>query len=214
MERMARMDASYHRRILERALGGRVSARALRAIYRANIGQDSLTGLFAHPEYHFDENAVAESLAYIEECRALAARAETVAEAWAAFGRLTHAAQDFYAHSNYVRLWAERLDGERPPPESMDSLDPSLLKHPRLMTCRVYWPLEALSFLPGLGPLIKQWFPADSHARMNLDNPATGPLFPYAMEAAVQRTLAEFERTLAMMGEERGDAAMRAFCDE
>ena len=25
--------------------------------------------------------------------------------AWQAFGRLIHAAQDFYAHSTYVRLW-------------------------------------------------------------------------------------------------------------
>jgi hypothetical protein len=207
------MDAIYHRQILERALGGRISPRALEAIYRANIGQDGLRGLFTHPEYHFDENAIAESLAYIEESRAIAARAETPTEAWAAFGRLSHAVQDFYAHSNYVRLWEERLDGQHPPSDAIDGLDPSLLKHPRLMTCRVYWPLEALYFIPGLGPLVKPWFPKDSHAQMNLDNPRTGPLFPYAMEAAVQRTLAEFERTLAAMGEERGEEAIKAFCD-
>jgi hypothetical protein len=48
---------------------------------------------------------------------------------------------------------------------------------------------------------------------MNLDTPDSGPLFPYSLEAAVQRTVAEFERTLAAIGEERGEAAMRAFVD-
>ncbi len=207
------MDVSYHHQILKRALGAGISPRALRAISQANVWQD-VRGLFGHPEYHFDENAIVESLAYIEECRALAARAESPAEAWAAFGRLSHAAQDFYAHSNYVRLWAERLDGQYPPPGAIDGLEPSLLKHPRLMTCRMYWPLEALYFVPGLGPLVKRFVPKDAHAWMNLDNPKTGWLFPYAMEAAVQRTLAEFERTLAAMGEERGEAAVKAFCDK
>src|SRR3970040_1151956 len=125
------MDALYHHQILKRALGAHVSLRALEAIYRANIGQD-LRGLFGHPEYHFDDNAIVESLAYIEECRALATRTESPAEAWSAFGSLSHAAQDFYAHSNYVRLWVERLDGQLQPPETIDGLDPSLLKHPRL----------------------------------------------------------------------------------
>jgi len=92
-------------------------------------------------------------------------------------------------------------------------IDPSLLKHPRLMTCRIYWPVEALYFVPGLGPLVKRFLPKDAHAWMNLDNPKTGRLFPYAMEAAVQRTVAEYERTLAAIGEERGEEAVQAFCD-
>ncbi len=224
------MKAVYHRQILARALGARVSPRALKAIYRANVWQDRPSALIGHPEFHFDENAFAEALAYVEECRALAAGAESPAEAWAAFGRLSHTVQDFYAHSNYVALWMERetpysspaqglvgktLDGGRewPPVKSIDGLDPSLLKHPRLMTCRVYLPLEALYLIPGLGPLVKMLLPKDSHAWMNLDNPKTGPLFPYAMEAAVQRTVAEFERTLAAIGEERGEAAVQALVD-
>lgn len=208
------MDARYHHQILARALSQHVSRRALEAVYRANFGQDNpLGGLFGHPEYHFDENAIAEGFAYIEECRMMAARAESPEEAWAAFGRLTHAAQDFYAHSNYVRLWVERLDGQLQPPETLDGLDPSLLKHPRLMTCRMYWPLEAFYFIPGLGPLVKRFLPRDAHAWMNLDNPKTGRLFPYGMEAAVQRTVAEYERTLAAIGEERGEEAVKAFCD-
>jgi hypothetical protein len=61
--------------------------------------------------------------------------------------------------------------------------------------------------------LVRRFLPKDSHAWMNLDNPRTGPLFPFAIEAAVQRTAAEFERTLAAIGEEGGEAAVRAFCD-
>ncbi len=207
------MEAIYHRQVLERALGGHVSPLALEAIYQANVGQDKLSGLISHPEYHFDDNGIPQGLAYIEECRALAAHARSPADAWAAFGRLTHAAQDFYSHSNYVALWTERYNGQRPSIEAVDGLDPTLLKHPRLMTCHVYLPLDVLYFFPGLGPLVKILLPKDSHAWMNLDNPKTGPLFPYSLEAAVQRTVAEYERTLAVMGEERGEAAVQAFVD-
>lgn len=207
------MNAPYHREILERALGGRVSARALAAIYRANVNQDRLTALLNHPEYHMDENAIAEGLAYIEQCRAEAGRAKQATQAWAAFGRLTHGAQDFYSHSNYVALWREQYPS-LPPISQMDGVDPALLKHPRLFTCRIYLPLEAFDYIPGLSSLVKKRLPADSHANMNLDTPATGQLFPYAMEAAVQRTVAEFDRTLALIGEERGEAAMRAFLDK
>lgn len=207
------MNAVYHRQILARALGARVSPRALKAIYRANVWQDRPSALIGHPEFHFDENAFAESLAYVEECRALAAGAESPAEAWAAFGRLSHTVQDFYAHSNYVALWMEQFNGRTPPVEAMDGLDPALLKHPRLMTCCLYLPLEALSLIPDLRPVLKRFLPKDSHTWMNLDNPGTGPLFPFAMEAAIQRTAAEFDRTLALMGEERGEAAVEAFCD-
>jgi hypothetical protein len=207
------VNAPYHRQILEQALAGRVSARALAAIYRANVNQDRLTALLGHPEFHFDENAIAEGLAYIEHCRAEAIRAEAPAKAWAAFGRLTHGAQDFYAHTNYVALWRGQYPS-LPAAHHMNGLDPALLQHPKLFTCRVYLPLEALVYLPGLAGLIKKRLPADSHANMNLDTPATGELFSYAMEAAIQRTVAEFERTLALIGEERGEAARQAFQDQ
>jgi hypothetical protein len=208
------MNAVYHRQILARAIGARISPRALAAITRANLNQDRPAGLFFHSEYHFDENGIAQGLAYIEACRAGAVRAAVPTQAWAAFGRLTHAAQDFYAHSNYVRLWEEQFDGRPlPEPRMLDGLDPRLLNHPRLMSCRVYYPLEILYFVPGLEARVTGWLPDDSHARLNLDKPGTGPLFPYAMEAAVQRTVAEFERTLAILGEERGEAAVRAFTE-
>lgn len=210
------MEAEYHVSMLRRALGRRVSARALKAITRANLEQDGWRGLLFHPEYHCDED-IPRALAYLEACRAEAARATDPAEAWAAFGRLTHAAHDFYAHTNYVSLWAEShppSHGEKgSEDESINALDPVLLEHPRLFAARVYLPLEALSYLPFLRPWLKRTLPADSHAVMNLDGPAAGPLFPYAIEAAVQRTVFEFERTLALIGEQQGEAGMRRFVD-
>ena len=221
------MEHPYHVQVLQRALGTRVSSQALRAITRANLGQDSLAGLLWHPEYHADESRFALTLAYIEASRAQAARAPRPAEAWAAFGRLTHPAQDFYSHSNYVALWletaagagpipypdaAKTMDTSRwPAPEQIDGLDPALLKHPRLRSGNVYYPAEALSLFPALRGFLKTIVPRDSHAWMNLDDPSTGPLFAYSIEAAVQRTVAEFDRTLAALGEEQGPEGVQRF---
>jgi len=237
------MDALYHRQILQRALGQYVSPRALSAITQANLQQDNLNGLLFHFEYHFDSSRFAESLQYIEDQRISAAHANSAPQAWAAFGRLTHGAQDFYAHSNYVALWLEQMPSSPtpspamgkslpplfahvangaqagsgwglPPLAAIDALDPMLLKHPRLMTWSVAWFYEFLSIIPGLRSLSRRLAPPNSHARMNLDYPAAGVLFPYAIEAAVQRTVAEYERTLALMGEENGEAKVRAFQDK
>ena len=222
------MDALYHQQILQRALGAHVSPRALSAITHANLQQDDLNGLLFHFEYHFDNCQFAESLRYIEDQRGLAARADSVPQAWAAFGRLTHGAQDFYAHSNYVALWLERITphpdplpigkaaaGERETsPASIEALDPTLLKHPRLVSGRVAWVHEALTLIEPLRPWVRRIAPKDSHAYMNLDYPEAGPFFPYAMEAAIQRTVVEYERTVALMGEENGEEAVRAFQGE
>lgn len=178
----------------------------------ANVGQDSLWGLM-HFVWHFDNSLFEEGLAYIEQCRSEAVRA-AAPDAWAAFGRLSHAAADFYSHSNYVALWAEaqgELAGTSP--SAIDGLDPALLRHPRLTSGHIYW-VDLLYLFKSLRPLARRWAPPNSHARMNLDHPDRGPLFPYSLEAAVQRTRAEFDRTLAAIGEGRGEAAMRAFCDQ
>jgi hypothetical protein len=228
------VEAIFHRDVMRRALEPRVSARALAAMTRANLNQDAPLGWF-RPEFHWDNTMFAEALAYVETCQLEAARAARPAEAWAAFGRLSHAVQDFYSHSNYAALWLERHGwvkdgmtlyinltteapafpkGALPPPDAINGLDPAILKHPRLRSARVYYPTEFLWVVPGLQPLVKRLTPKDSHAWLNLDFPATGPLFPYSIEAAVQRTTFEFERTLALIGEEQGEAAMRAFCDQ
>ena len=207
------MDAPYHAQVLQRAIGARVSRPAMAAILAANLDQDSLFGLLNF-ERHFDNSLFAEGLAYIEGCRSRAAQASRPQPAWDAFGRLSHTAQDFYSHSNYVALWMEQFgDGPAPAVGQINGLDAALLRHPSLKSGRVYLPLEALTLFPSLTPLLLRWLPRDSHAWVNLDNPTRGPLFPYSLEAAVQRTLAEFERTLAAIGEECGEAAMRAFID-
>ncbi len=209
------MEAIYHRAVLAEALGGQVSARALAAMGAANVGQDSLSGLLQFA-WHFDDSLFAEGLACMEQWRAEAVAATEPAAAWAAFGRLTHAAQDFYSHSNYVALWHQQQQfaaGAAPPVEAIDGLDPALLTDKRLVSGRVYLPWEALTFVPQLRGLAKLILPRDAHAWMNLDRPETGPLFPYSLAAARQRTRAEFDRTLAAIGEAQSEAAMRAFCD-
>jgi hypothetical protein len=208
------VEAVFHRQVLERAVGPRVSRRALEAMTAANLDQDSLRGLL-RPELHFDNSLFRESLGYIETMRAAAAAAEGPAAAWDAFGRLGHTAQDFYSHSNYVALWLEQFAaGNWPAPDKIDGLDASVLRHPRLFTGHIYLPLEALCLFPLLRPVVRPLLPRDAHAWVNLDNPATGRLFPYSLEAAVQRTRAEFERTLAAIGEAGDQARMTAFLDK
>jgi hypothetical protein len=207
------LDAQYHRQVLERAIGDRLSPRARAAVLAANLDQDSLRGLLNF-ERHFDNCLFTEGLAYIEACRARAAQARNPEAAWDEFGRLLHTAQDFYSHSNYVALWMQQFEpGLAPPPDQIDGLDSRLLRHPALVSGRVYLPLEALTLFPSLRPIVRRWLPRDSHAWMNLDNPGRGPLFPYSLEAAQQRTRLEFDRTLAAIGEEQGEAAMRALLD-
>ncbi len=90
----------YHRQILQEALENKVDSRALEIITEANLNQDALRGQIGHDEYHFDNNAFKESYAYIEKNRAkiqTALKGGDLEEAWAAFGRLSHTAQDFYA---------------------------------------------------------------------------------------------------------------------
>jgi hypothetical protein len=188
------MLQSIHEQIVRRALADRFTPEALQDVIRANVGQDALRGQFGHDEFHFDNNAFEPGRRYIAAQRALvfaALRAGQAATARSAFGRLTHAAQDFYAHSNYVDLWL----GRRPesPPAAIDALDANLLTSPELRSGKVYYPQEALYFVPGLRALALAILPRDSHAHMNLDSAERGARFEYAFAAAVKRTAWEFE---------------------
>ncbi len=102
------MLKTYHRIITMQALSTYFSPLALDRVITANLGQDHwLRGQIGHPEYHFDQNAFLESWDYIEHNRAIvrpALEAGNALVAQQALGRLTHTAQDFYAHSNYVTL--------------------------------------------------------------------------------------------------------------
>ena len=184
-----------HIRITRRALGDRVSARALSVIIDANVKVDSLPNLLGHDECHFDNNAFDRSRAYIEEQRALihpALQAGDARSAWEAFGRLTHTAQDFYAHTNYVDLWlACQPVGMVPAANEIDPLDDALVDNPSLRSGKMYFPLGIFSFVPGLKKLVIPRMPRDSHAWMNLDSEERGPMFEYAFHAAVKRTRLE-----------------------
>ena len=171
----------------------------MKKIVAANLYQDRLAAQIGHDEYHFDNNAFEKGYAYIAEQRALTVtslQTNDVSSAWSAFGRLTHTAQDFYAHTNYVDLWlAHHTNGAAPTPSEIDPVDPALIDHPALHSGRIYLPLEVFSFIKPLNPLVKSLLPRDAHAWMNLDSPQEGPRFDYAFHAAVKRTRIEFDQT-------------------
>ncbi|MGZ6316412.1 MAG: hypothetical protein ACXWNQ_04060 [Anaerolineales bacterium] len=181
-----------HVQIMRRALTDKFSPHALDVMIQANVRQDSLFNQLGHDEFHFDGNAFAASRAYIEQQRALirpALEAGKVEQAWQAFGRLTHTAQDFYSHSNYVDLWlACQPNGMVPGAGEIDPLDDTLIENPSLRSGKMYYPLGVLSFVPGLKMLIIPRMPRDSHAWMNLDSEKRGPMFEYAFQAAIKRT--------------------------
>ena len=194
------MLTPYHVQILAEALADYFSPRALSVITTANNYQDRLSGQFGHDEYHVDNDSFKQSNDYMEEQRALvilSLQANDATSAWSAFGRLTHTAHDFYAHSNYVTLWLSRFNGNTPPaPTEIDPVDPNLLNDPDLHSGRVYYPLDVLYYFQILRPFVLSRIPRDSHAWMNLDSPKQGFQFEYAVQAAIKRTAIEFENTM------------------
>jgi len=58
-----------------------------------------------------------------------------------------------------------------------------------------------------------QILPEDSHGHMNLDHPERGPLFTFAVEAAVKRTIHEFETISYRIKEELGESIRDRFTD-
>ena len=196
------MLIQYHESITRKALSERFNARALEAILAANIKQDDLlTGQIGHDEYHYDNNAIAESDRYLEAQRVMTIAALQNGDqplAWAAFGRLIHTAQDFYAHSNYVDLWLAHVNGQAPhPPSEIAPLMDELIHSPNLHSGKLYYPLGVFSFVPFVKRFVIHLLPTDSHAHMHIDSPQRGKRFEYAFEAAVKRTRYEFDKTVA-----------------
>jgi hypothetical protein len=200
------MLTEYHIEIMFESLGDRLGARAIGVMTKANIRQDRFAGQFGHDEYHFDNNAFEKTYRYIEMQRALvlaALKQKDVTSAWAAFGRLTHTVQDFYAHSNYVTLWLDRFKGKTPPPPGeIDPTHPELIHSPDLRSGKTYNPIELLYFWRKTNALALRLLPKDSHAWMNLDSPAQGFKFEYAMQAAIKRTRLEYEKTMSGLSRE------------
>ncbi|HEX2698166.1 MAG TPA: hypothetical protein VHM28_10700 [Anaerolineales bacterium] len=193
------MIKPIHAEITRRALSETFSPRALDTVVAANLGQDALSGQVGHDEFHFDNNAFDKSRAYIKAQRDSirpALERGDIDSARSAFGRLTHAAQDFYAHSNYIDLWsASQPNGKVPAAAEIDALDNDLLFSPDLRSGKLYYPLEVLSFIRPLRKFVLPLIPRDSHAWMNLDSAERGPKFEYAYQAAIQRTRYEFNVT-------------------
>ena len=207
------MLSAYHIEMMRLALDNTFSPCALEKIIAANVYQDRLLGQIGHDEYHFDNNAFDKSYAYLEEQRALAISsllANHAPAAWAAFGRLTHTAHDFYAHSNYIDLWlACQPEGARLPPAEVDPMDSDILNSGALRSGKVYW-IELLTFISPLRTLVMSILPRDAHGWMNLDSPDRGPNFKYAFQAGLKRTTIEFEKTT----QDLPDDLFRLFVDK
>ncbi len=208
------MLPKIHAEITKEALSDQFSPAALEKIIRANLEQDCLPGQIGHDEFHFDNNAFEKSHAYVEEQRALvisSLQANDVLSAWSAFGRLTHTAQDFYAHSNYIDLWvAIQPDGAVPTKSEVDPVDDDLIHSRALRSGKLYYPLEIFSFIKFLKPIVKPMLPHDSHTWMNLDSPEQGSNFIFAYHAAVKRTRIEFEKTTTLLSNDQ----LAAFVDK
>jgi hypothetical protein len=207
------MLQAVHVEMMHAALDGSVSTRALRLMIHANVGVDAIWNQLGRHELHFDDNAFEKSYRYMDAQRNLirpALEAGEPEDAWRAFGRLTHTAQDFYSHSNYIDLWmAGHPPGRIPPAAAIDPLDEALLNSPALRSGRINLPLEILAYLPAVGSWIERIAPHDSHAGMHLDSAARGPKFEYAFQAAVKRTRWESDQQVRTL-----PAALRArFCD-
>jgi hypothetical protein len=197
------MLSQHHRDITRLAIGSKISVPALKVILRANLAQDNPWHQFGQDHFHFDNNRITESNAYIEEQRELVVSSIERGEsytAWRSFGRLIHTAQDFYSHSDYVPRWLSRFNGATPPaPREIDPVSAAVLADPGLHTGRIYHPLDALAFIPFLRKLVLPHLPADSHAHMNHDGPHVSPQWDYVFHASVKRTILEFEKTISRL---------------
>ncbi len=193
--------------MMQRAVGDKFSPRAFAVILRGNLEIDSLINIIAHSEFHFDNNDFEGAHAFMESQRARIRPALERGQreaAWDAFGRLTHTAQDFYSHSNYVDLWlACQPNGMVPAPGEIDPLDDALVDNPSLRSGKTYFPWGFLSFVPGIRRLVLPLMPRDSHAWMHLDSEARGPMFEYAFHAAVKRTRYEFNAVMKSLAKEQ-----------
>ena len=189
------MLVPIHEEMTREALHSCFSLRALEVIIAANCKQDALSRQIGHDEYHFDNNAIDEGFRYIIEQRGFVIASllsPGVLFAWISFGRLLHTVQDFYAHTNYIPMWLDQFGGMPPAPPDIDPVQTSLVKSPVLHSGKIYFPMDALYFVPFLRKLSLSFLPHDSHGKMNLDSPKQGTRFTYARAAAIKRTVYEF----------------------
>ena len=196
------MKSRYHVEITRKAFEPHFSENALQTILSANVKQDKIKYQFGHPQFHFDSNSFKAGFAYIEhqENQVIENISQgQYPQALEALGRITHTWQDFYSHSNYIKLWV--TDHPTAQPEEIDPADPQYLHHPDLKSGEVYGLMEFLALVPLLTKIITPFMPEDSHAKMNLDSPASGPLFAFNYHATLKRTKLEYERVMTLCAE-------------
>lgn len=194
------MKTKYHIEITRKALNGHFSSQALETVIHANIRQDRIKYMFGHDHLHFDSSAFTKGFEYISSQKSLISSGieegnHTLARQ--ALGRLTHSWQDFYSHSNYVQLWIDRYGNQSP--EKITHEDAQIMHHPELKSGEIYGVFEFIALLPGISKFIKPLMPENSHARMNLDSPASGDFFDYAYYAAVKQTRIVFDTIMLQL---------------
>jgi hypothetical protein len=183
------MKTKFHIEISQMALEKYFSKNIIEKIIKANTNQDRIKFQFGHDYIHFDSSAFSEGFDYISQQTKLLYESLSKSDfdmAWRSLGRILHSWQDFYAHSNYVRIWLQKTPN--PEPKNIDFKDQEIIGSPSLQSGKNYGLFEFLALLPMISILIKPLMPSDSHAKMNLDSPNSGPAFECAYFAAKSRT--------------------------
>jgi len=206
----------YHLKITSEAVSSLFGRFAFRQVLYGNIGQDGLQGQIGHPEYHFDDSQFQRTYAYLnglkETITSCIVSHKNISIARENYGQFTHALQDFYAHTNYITLYAkiyqvrlENWDGK------IDCLDEEIIHSPNLISGHFYSPWEWVTFLPGIGHLFLPLFPGTSHAHMNIDAPSASDWFPLAYRAAVERTRIESNQLFSCLQADHPTAMLEFF---
>lgn len=186
------MKTDQHIKITKVALEEFFSKQGLGEIIAANIGQDDLKYQFGHDHFHYDNNSFAKADAYVlqlrEEC-AYRIKKRDLRGARQSFGKLTHTVQDFYAHSNYIEIMLSKLTE----PSQIQVREPGDSLPEEIISGKLYYPLEAITFIPKISKRISYLFPPDSHARLNKDDPEK-PNYHQAYRLAVAATTQELGR--------------------
>ena len=191
------MNTKSHIEITRKALENHFSSKALERIITANIRQDRVAYMLGHDHIHFDGSTFNAGFRYIADQEKLLFEYLNLKEyhqAQEAFGRITHSWQDLYSHSNYVQLW--RQTHAHQPPEAIIPNNPDIFNHPNFASGKNYGLIEFLAMVPVLSSLIIPRMPSDSHAKMNLDSPASGPNYWFAYWAAYKATQAAYENLI------------------
>lgn len=191
------MKTKYHIEITKKALEKHFSKKALKTIINANIQQDRLKYQVGHDHFHFDGCAFDMGFSYISKQQTQVINDlinDDFDLARKSFGKLLHSWQDFYSHSNYVRLWREKTGEHRP--EYINHDDKEIFQDIGLKSGKNYGLIEFIAMIPLISKVIKPLMPIDSHAQMNLDSPTSGSNFQYAYWAALKRTYDAYSTVL------------------